>query len=232
MLTKDTTDYLAWDGPLAIDADGAPNAYGPKGSSPAGLDYLANAGTPAAPAVMGTDELGKPKVLQAAVAANWYGILTDTGRPDGRPIIQKMSDPCPGMYISPTSLVDKGYAATDPRRYVDSTQVPYLAAPRDAIKDRGIKLGDVGFAYNRVTQLFCAAVVADVGPKGKYGEGSIALAHALGIPNTSPKNGGAEKDIVVVVFKNSGKGWPRPAAEINDQVGQLVTAHGGLDKLL
>lgn len=204
---KDTEHYVSWEGGLNIDADGAPNAYGPPGSSPPGLDYLANAGHP----------------------GNWYGVLVDE---HGDPIIQKMSDPCPGMYISPTSLVDHGYGPLDPRRYVDSLQVPYLAVAKDVLRERGVKLGDVGFAYNRATQKLCAAVVADAGPRGKYGEGSIALARALGVPNTSPKNGGASAGIVCVVFKGSSRGWPRPAAEINDQVELFLQEAGGLAKFL
>jgi hypothetical protein len=201
---KNTPELVTWDGPFNIDADGAPNAYGP--SSKPGLDYLANAGGP----------------------GNWYGILVNA---KGEPLVQGPNDPCPGMYISPTSLVDKGYAAHDPRRYVDSTSIPYLACAKDLLQG-GVKLGDVGFAYNRATGLWAAGVVADAGPRGKYGEGSIAMAKAIGIKNISPKNGGAGSGIVVVIFKGTSLGWPRVPAEINDQVQVLVAKAGGITAFL
>jgi hypothetical protein len=40
---------------------------------------------------------------------------------------------------------------------------------------------------------------------GKYGEGSIALARALGIPS-SPRNGGCADGVTFVVFPGSSKG--------------------------
>ena len=46
-------DVLVFESRLRIDADGAPNAYGPAGTEP--LDALANAGHP----------------------GNWWGIVTD-----------------------------------------------------------------------------------------------------------------------------------------------------------
>lgn len=201
VIPNDSDGVIWWEGPLAIDADGAPNAYGPP-SSP-GLDYLANAGNP----------------------ENWYGILVDAA---GNPIIQGPNDPCPGKFISPTSLVDHGYGPHDPRRYVDSTAVLYLAIPSDAVKQRGVKLGDVCLAYNRLTNKYAIGIIADVGPKGKYGEGSIAMATRIGVKNVSPRNGGQGSGIICVVFKGSTKGWPRPEAEIVDQGQALLEAAGGL----
>ena len=53
---------------LAVDADGAPDAYHPLDL---GTDYLRNAGSP----------------------GNWRGIVTDTGRPNGKPVVQGPCDP-------------------------------------------------------------------------------------------------------------------------------------------
>jgi hypothetical protein len=201
---KKTDRALWWENGLRIDADGAPNAYGPPGSG--ALDYLANAGGP----------------------GNWYGIVTDA---DGNPVVQGAKDPCPGMYISPTSLQDKTKGKTDPRRYVDSTTVPYLAIPRNAVTDHGLKLGDVGLAYCRTTGQASAAIVADIGPKNKWGEGSIALAKALGI-NDNAKRGGTDKGVVVVVFKGTSKGWPRTNEDIAQQVQDVINELGGFQQFL
>jgi hypothetical protein len=135
------------------------------------------------------------------------------------------------MYVSPTSLVDKTKKKNDPRRYVNSTVVPYLAVPKNAITDYGVNLGDVGFAYNRATGFMAAAIVADVGPKNKWGEGSIALAEHLGIPS-SPKRGGASKGVVICVFKGTSRGWPRTYPEIVSQVQNRLQELGGTDLYL
>jgi hypothetical protein len=87
---------------MQIDADGSPRAYGEHGK---GLDALGNAGKP----------------------GHWWGIVTDTGKPDGKPVTQ--APPLDDFYISPTALQDHRYGRTDPRRYVDSETVPYISLP-------------------------------------------------------------------------------------------------------
>lgn len=197
--------YLAWKGPMAIDCDGAPNAYGPPGKP--GLDYLANAGSD----------------------GNWYGIVTDNGLKTGRPIVQGPNDPFPGMYIAATSLRDHSKNPHDPTAYVDASKIPYLVVPGEVIEDHEIHVGDVGLCYNVATKLWAAGIVADVGPHRHYGEGSICMAKTIGIKNASPRNGGVDSGIIMVVFKNTAKGWPRPYQDISDQVKALLAAAGGID---
>ena len=43
------------------------------------------------------------------------------------------------------------------------------------------------------------AIYADLGPRNKIGEGSIALARALGI-NPDPRRGGQDNDVLFVVY--------------------------------
>jgi len=181
---------FVWTGPLAIDADGAPTAYHPDGKS--GLDFLANAGKP----------------------GNWYGIVTDTGTRGGAPVVQGQGDPCPGYFISPTSLFDPTKKRTDPRRYVDSSTVPYLAVPPE-LRTLGVGLGDVALVeyHGRSSP----AIVADVGPRGKLGEGSIALAKAIGVPE-SPRRGGTGNGVQVTLWPGTSKGWPRSLDDIAAQV--------------
>lgn len=192
----DTT--LSWESGLNIDADGSPNAYGPNNS---GLDYTANAGSP----------------------GNYYGIVTDA---NGDPVVQGPDDPSPGKFVSPSALQDHTKNAEDPARYVDSEKVPYLSIPSNAVHDYGAHVGDVGFAFCRKTGQMCAAIVADVGPRNKWGEGSIALAHALGLPG-SPRNGGTDQGVVVVVFLGTRRGWPRTNADVAQQVQDEINARGG-----
>jgi hypothetical protein len=199
MSVKENSSAVWWEGGLNIDADGAPNAYGPNNT---GLDYTANAGH----------------------EGNWYGILTDK---DGHPVVQGPDDPCPGDYIATTALQDPHKAVDDVTRYVDSSTVPYLSIPKNAVADFGLHVGDVGFAYCRTTGRMSPAIVADVGPRGKYGEGSIELARALGLP-TSPRHGGAGSGVVCCVFKGTKRGWPRANADVAQQVQDVINELGGV----
>jgi hypothetical protein len=174
---------VSWTSGMEVDADGSPRAYAMPQDGLQPLDFLANAGKP----------------------GNWYGIITDSGRPDGEPIKQGPNDPCPGYLVSATSLQDHTKALTDPRRYVDSETVPYISVPPECLK-QGARLGDVCLVEYRNKS--CGAVVADVGPHGKWGEGSIALARTLGIP-ASPKNGGVQYGVKYTIFLGTSKGWPR-----------------------
>lgn len=172
-----------------IDADGAARGYHPDNRS--GLDDLRNAGGP----------------------GNWYGIVTDS---DGRPIVQQSGDPAPGFYVSATAYQWPQYIKTDPRRYVDAETVPYIVVSpliRNAAK--GVVLGckaKVTFNGKSVD-----AVVADIGPRKKIGELSIAAAKAVGIPS-SPRTGGIESKNVHYEF------WPDTPATVNGVTYNLVRA--------
>ena len=189
---------------MAIDADGAPRAYHPTGSPP-GLDFLANAGSP----------------------GNFFGVVTDA---HGNPVVQSAHDPAPGFFVSPTSLQRPGKRVEDPHRYVDATRIPYLALPALVRDKGGIRLGDFATVRNRRNGRVSHAIFADGGPRGKIGEGSIALAKALKIPS-SPKHGGTDADVVYVVFAGSGNGRPRPRTAINANGEQLLEAWGGHERL-
>ncbi len=186
---KRTQGALVYSGGLAIDADGAPNAYEPDGK---GLDHLANAGKP----------------------GNWWGLATK----NGEPVVQGASDPYPGYYVSTTALENKRYATTDPRRYVDSGKVPYVVLPPALLKEA--RLGDFAAVINESNGRVAYAQVADIGPKDKLGEGSIALADALGV-KSDPKRGGARSGIRYVVFPKSGDGKPRTVEEIATEGARL-----------
>lgn len=191
---------------MSIDADGAPRAYALPESGLVGLDDIASAGEP----------------------GNWYGILTDGPNGTGKPLLQGPADPAPGYCISETKLRDPHKHHTDPCAYVDASAVPYISVARDLHKMHAIQPGDVAMVL--CGDMGCAAVVADFGPAHKYGEGSIALAKALGIPS-SPRTGGADFGVSYIIFPGSAAGWPRPLADIAQQVRALFTAWGGSDHL-
>lgn len=188
---------------MAIDADGANGqtggvpVYAPKGFTPAPLDFLANAGGP----------------------GNWFGIVTDTNRPDGRPIKQGVGDPAPGAFVSDTSYRWPERARTDPLAYVDAASVPYivLPAPWRALAV-GVVLGCMATVEDTKTgRILDAAGVLDFGPRAKLGEASIACADFFGIPS-SPKNGGTSEKRFIYTF------FPGIAAVINGVTYQLQPA--------
>lgn len=194
IITK-TPTCVWWTGGFEVDADGSPGAYGPDG----GEDFLANAGGP----------------------GNWYGILTDDGKRTGNPVVQGPGDPRPGKYIAVTSLQDHSKALHDPRRYVDSSTVDYVSIPSELLTYHGgpISLGDLA----RVTYhgKVVAAIVADVGPRGKYGEGSERLCVDLGL-DPSPKHGGTGSGVMIELFPHTSKGWPRTQEDIEAQLENLT----------
>lgn len=80
------------------------------------MDVLANAGRP----------------------GNWFGVVTDTAEQDGTPVVQGPQDPCPGAYVSATSLHlpgQDGERLPDSSpvkyvdKYVDSATVPFVVVP-------------------------------------------------------------------------------------------------------
>jgi hypothetical protein len=206
----DDTPATIFRGLLTIDADGAPDAYCPAPLK--GRDFLANAGTP----------------------GNWFGVVTDA---HGVPFVQGPTDPKPDCYVSATSLEDVSKASSDPVRYVDSATIPYIALPgRPAAehfkRDQMISLGDIVVVYNAKTETHAFAIYADIAPGASKGEGSIRLAEMLGVPNTSPKNGGlSTRELLFVVFPRSGNGRAQPASSIVAIGAQLLAQWGGVDRL-
>jgi hypothetical protein len=187
---------------MTIDADGSPNAYHPHDAADdaaddtaddAGLDELANAGKP----------------------GDWNGIITDR---DGDPLIQQERDPYPGYYISCTSLSDKTKTFTDPTRYVDASKIPYVVLPQEVADRGGARLGDFAVVVNLGNGKSSFAIYADI---GTLGEGSVALANALGIQSDA-RHGGESDGILYLVFPGSGNRRPRTIGEIQSAGEKLL----------
>lgn len=192
---------LGWTCKLAVDGDGHPECYHPK-SSPPGLDWLANAGQ----------------------KGNWWGIATDS---TGNPYIQKASDPAPGFYVSTTALQDGAFSASDPRKYVHSGKTPFIVLPSKPKFSDKQTLGDLAMCFNNATSNWSWAIYADIGPSNQIGEGSMALAEALGLSD-SPKTGGTSKeDIAMIYFPGSRIGWPRLPEELRNKARELFNNWGG-----
>jgi hypothetical protein len=191
---------------MAIDADGAYQAYHP--DNRLGLDSIEHAGHP----------------------GNWWALATDTGKPSGRPVIQGKHDPAPGYYVSMTSLYDSDIDdERNPRRFVDAASVPYVVLPPEGLKHA--RLGDFAMVVNLENGKIAGAIVADESaPDLPMGEGSIALAKMLDI-DPDPRSGGTESGVAYVIFPYSGNSRPRPADEIAKVSQANFKNWGGLAKL-
>lgn len=214
--------YLFRTAAVKVDADGAPNAYHPddmqlhctKGEGFKGLDCPANAGYP---------------------QSNWWqSALLPDPKDAKRAYIQPPPSPYAGFFVSQSSLTDPTKARTDPAKYVDARNVPYLVFPGkfNAMSGTGV-MGDVGYAVNTRTGKASAFIVAEVGPpNADLGEMSIALASALGGTDPNPRTGaGVPKgETVYVVFPRSrlSPSWPLTNAQIDARAKELLDAVGGV----
>ncbi|WP_232924735.1 glycoside hydrolase family 75 protein [Pseudomonas cichorii] len=137
-----------------------------------GTEYLANGGM-------------KRVGGKVICAAHWARSIVILGS-DNEPKI------FPGGVIASTTWYRvPGKALDDPAAYVDSETVPYIVVPPLIVqKTVGVVRGCLARATWNGKSVDC--VVADLGPKNRVGELSIALARELGI-NPSPRNGGLSK---------------------------------------
>jgi hypothetical protein len=118
-----------------------------------------------------------------------------------------------------TALTDRHGVSLNP------TVTPYIVLPGGfAKKHPGLKLGDVAAVMYQGKVTY--AIVGDIGPAKKIGEGSIALAKRLGIP-ASPTKGGAMSGVTYVVFPGSGNGRPLSNDEIDSRGEEYLEAAGG-----
>jgi len=189
-----------------LDGDGAngqfgePPCYAPKSYAGKTLDVLANAGGP----------------------GNWFGVVTDTGEEDGHPVVQGSGDPCPGAFVSATSLHlpgkdGKPLPRSSPFKYVDSATVPFVVVPPMIIRGvAGVVMGCRAVVTNTKNGKSVGAEVADGGPSNKLGEISLACAKAIGVPagegSTHPANsGGVDADSHIIHYRL----FPGVAAMVN-----------------
>jgi len=201
-----SVDAFVYQAGLAVDADGAFQAYHP--NNRLGLDSIEHAGHP----------------------GNWWALVTDTGKTSGRPVVQQKNDPAPGYYVSMTSLFDASIPnERDPRRFIDAGNICYVVLPPVGFKHA--KLGDFATVVNLRNGKVAGAIVADESaPELKMGEGSIALANALGI-DSNPRTGGIEHGIAYVVYPGSGNGNPRGSTDIASISRRHFETWGSLQKL-
>lgn len=241
---------LKFRSPLAINTDGAPNAYHIDGRPGGALNTLCNAGRvlSAEGAYDGYQDCDRFLAdLNAARQGGWHGstrivwhgiVTRDKSRHE--PVVQSSGDYA-GYFVSATSLQNKAYKETDQRRYVDSRRVPFLVLPKHSafLGAGGARLGDLAFVMDPVSERYTFAVVGDLGPKTKLGEASIALAAAIkGVaidPDTltgkTMRKLVVPKDVVTLVFPGMPVPAPYGPAQIAEAGIAAIDRFGGLDRL-
>ena len=198
---------------MAIDADGAPNAYHPQDK---GIDALANAGFP---------------------GGNWKAILVADPAKPNEPFVQPQGE-FAGFFVSQTTLQHRSLPATDIRRYVDSRQVPYIVFPGGFFALQGTGgFGDFGVAMNTDNGKESPFVVADAGPRdAPLGEVSIRLAENLGGRNVNPRTGASmpRGHYVYFIFPRtrSHPAWPASSEQVQRRTQELLADVGGWDRVL
>lgn len=198
---------------MAIDADGAPNAYHPEDK---GIDALKNAGYP---------------------GPGWKGVLVPDPADPLRPFVQAEGEYA-GYFLAMTTLEDLALPVTDPRRYVDARTVPYMVFPGDFYRIKGTgRLGDLAAARNLSNGKTSPVVVAEKGPDdAKLGEVSIRLAENLGGSHVNPRTGtGAPSgEFLYVVFPKSRSDppWPVSAERMEERTKELLADIGGWERVI
>ena len=200
--------YFYVTGYMALDADGAPNAYNPTDT---GLDALENAGYP---------------------NKDWKSVLVVDPSDADQPYVQT-DGPFAGYFVSQSSLRDETRAPTDPQAYVDATAIAYIVFPYDfyAITGTG-RYGSIGIVRNLDNGNETGFVVADGGPaQDPLGEVSLRLATLLGGQNPDPRNGRGAPigPFLYLIFPDeiATPPWPLTQAEIDRRATARLDAFGG-----
>jgi hypothetical protein len=208
----------SWKGKVCHGKTPGQCTHSPNGDKEA-LDYLANAGAP----------------------GNFYGLAKDAkshkhNGDEHAPCVQGPGDPAPGFYVSASALVGRGKGECDPRKYVDSSSINYVALPATVISKLHGAKGDIVAVGNWATGKVAFAIFADAGGKPNgMGEGSVALARALGSSANPKGSKGADAHAAYLVFLGSAPKlglhpiteWPPTQARIDAEGRKLLDAWGG-----
>lgn len=245
-LYKDTqsgTQALAFASQMAVNPDGAPDAYHPDDIGIVHICNGINVGHPGHPCkwkarCMEDFNKAKAEGFRGPTKICFFAMVTDA---DGVPVIQKEGDPKPGYYISTTALQQPGVPAKTPQAQLDSNQIPFVVIPKkwQRNKYQGVQLGDFAVVLRKSTGAISFAIVGDLGPNDKLGEGAIALHQALGNDPFQIRYGKRRawkgippRDVVYFLFPGSRKQGEMITKELIEQEGQrLLEKFGGEDRL-
>jgi hypothetical protein len=171
---EDGTEIITFTTKMDVDADGANAQHGADDLHPGKFAYR-------------LDNKGMDRLSSAGYPkGGWTNVLVRDPKDPTKPFAD-----ADGNLFSKTSLcLDTTLPDTDARKWVDADFFPYIVLPPEVISAVGrVVLGCYAVVRNIKDGRSVMAVVADVGPRGKIGEASIATALAVSMPNASPLNG-------------------------------------------
>jgi hypothetical protein len=140
---------------------------------------------PTAPANVPICELGEAVYWQADFDVDCDGEITNSCNIDTDPDFQNQTS-----------------ALTSEGQFLDAESLPYVVIPQPSpafdFGAAGLELGTVVMVVYKERIDF--GIIGDTGPANIIGEGSYALARALGI-DPDPRNGGTSDPVLYVAFK-------------------------------
>jgi hypothetical protein len=235
------TKALVFSSQMQVNTDGAPDSYHP---DDIGITHICNGVSVGADCVWKANCLtdfnkAKAEGFNGPTKICFFAMATQQ---NGTPIIQGPNDPKLGYFVSTTALQQPGVDRKTPQAQLDSNRIPFIVIPRHWQQSAtpGLKLGDFAVVLRKSTGQMSSAIVGDLGPKRKLGEGSVALHQALGndpfrmrFGKRRAWQGIGGREVMYAVFPNSGKSGEQITKELIDTEGaQLLGKFGGKDKLL
>ncbi|MEM8588012.1 MAG: hypothetical protein AAGG65_08120 [Pseudomonadota bacterium] len=188
---------LLFEAPLAINTDGAPNSYHPRGRPAGALNTVCNGVNIYVPPdyrervdyrqcsrliALFNQARDAQWLGEGVPRVDWYGIASvGEGEPERYLPCIVEEGPYAGYFVSTTALLaDASADRCSQERYVNSLTVPaYVVPGRSDFGRFGARIGDVGVAFNPNNGISSPFVIGDVGPTFHLGEGTLALAWHL-----------------------------------------------------
>lgn len=229
---------IAFASQMAVNTDGAPDSYHP---DDIGITHICN-GVSVGPECTWKAEClpdfrqARSEGFRGPTKICFFGMVADR---NGIPLVQKEGHPKPGFFVSTTALQQPGVANEEPDAYLDSNEIPFVVIPRTWQKQEhhGLGLGDYAVVLRKSTGVLSFAIIGDLGPAKKLGEGSVALHTALGndpfqmrFGVRRARKGIDGRDVVYVLFPGSRRRGERITKELIAREGKRLLAEFGGDE--
>jgi hypothetical protein len=231
---------IAFASQMQVNTDGAPDSYHP---DDVGITHICNGVSVGASCTWKADCMtafrqAKLEGFRGPTRICFFAMVTG---PDGVPLVQRDDQPKPGFFISTTALRQPGVSAEEPDAYLDSNEIPFVVIPSNWQRNahHGLGLGDFVAVLRKSNGSLSFAIVGDLGPKQKLGEGSVALHQGLGNDPFQlhhgvrrARRGIGGRDVVYLLFPASRKVGERVTAELIAAEGRrLLDEFGGEERL-
>ena len=235
-LMHNDTPAVAFASQMAVNTDGASDSYHPENI---GITHICN-GVSVGPSFtwkancLADFNQAKAEGFRGPTKIRFFAMVTDD---DGVPVVQQKGVPKPGYFVSTTTFTQPGVSKNTQQAYLDSNEIPFVVIPSQWQRNKfqGVQLGDFAVVVRKTTGDMSFAVVGDLGPRTKLGEGSVALHQALGNDpfvkrpdgNIRAWIGISPHDVVYVIFPGSRKSGKLMTRALIDQEGRTHLARFG-----